>query len=407
MSTKSANTYIPLVQEPRRHHVLGSIFTPAPTVKTSFRLPSGTINLSTLPRQRWTAIKTRCADFVGANAGLLLIMLAQLFFSLMNLAVKVLDQLDTPVPALELIIVRMVRGAPASVRGRIIMKIPDPFLGPKDVRLLLVCRGVTGFFGLFGVYYSLQYLSLADTTVLTFLGPLFTAILGHLILKESYSTKEALAGLCSLFGVVLIARPPFLFGDPSSMMIADSDDSAAKTNASDRLRAVGVHLFGVLLASGAMISIRAIGKRAHAMHCMTFFSLWSVIVAASAMVFLKVPVVYPTHWSWAAMLLMIGIFGFAAQTCLTMGLQRETAARGTMGVYVQVIFAGVLERIFFKTVPSLLSMTGAAIIIASAIFVVLTKQKQSLGDVSVELGESAVEEGLLQHAESRDDLVKP
>lgn len=36
------------------------------------------------------------------------------------------------------------------------------------------------------------------------------------------------------------------------------------------------------------------------------------------------------------MLLMIGIFGFMAQVLLTMGLQRETAGRGTMAVYVQV-----------------------------------------------------------------------
>jgi hypothetical protein len=38
------------------------------------------------------------------------------------------------------------------------------------------------------------------------------------------------------------------------------------------------------------------------------------------------------------MLIMIGIFGFFAQILLTMGLQRETAGRGTMAVYTQVRF---------------------------------------------------------------------
>ena len=66
-------------------------------------------------------------------------------------------------------------------------KIPDPFLGPKGVRMLLLTRGFSGlvlrhilsnianitiparsFFGLFGIYYSLQYLSLSDATVLTY-----------------------------------------------------------------------------------------------------------------------------------------------------------------------------------------------------------------------------------------------
>ncbi|KAF9221129.1 hypothetical protein BS17DRAFT_785961 [Gyrodon lividus] len=37
-----------------------------------------------------------------------------------------------------------------------------------------------------------------------------------------------------------------------------------------------------------------------------------------------------------------------------------------MGVYTQVIFAGILKRIFFKVVPSLLSPIGTVIIITSA-----------------------------------------
>ena len=38
-------------------------------------------------------------------------------------------------------------------------KIPDPFFGPPPVRGLLFARGITGFFGLFAVYYSLGYMT--------------------------------------------------------------------------------------------------------------------------------------------------------------------------------------------------------------------------------------------------------
>jgi drug/metabolite transporter (DMT)-like permease len=83
--------------------------------------------------------------------------------------------------------------------------------------------------GLGGLYLSLRYLSVADATVLTFLTPLATAVAGCLLLKEGYSFTQAIAGgksyaltslvygyleaslVCSLLGVVLIARPPFLF----------------------------------------------------------------------------------------------------------------------------------------------------------------------------------------------------
>ena len=97
---------------------------------------------------------------------------------------------------------------------RFTQKIPDPILGPKKVRLLLLLRGVAGsaisdplntlqswlidrfcrFFGLFGIYYSLQYLSMSDATVLTFLSPMCTAMAGAFFLGENFTCREALAG---------------------------------------------------------------------------------------------------------------------------------------------------------------------------------------------------------------------
>jgi drug/metabolite transporter (DMT)-like permease len=95
---------------------------------------------------------------------------------------------------------------------RIVAGVPNPIIGPRGVRKLLVIRGVTGcvnlhtlpsflviisssrFFGLCGLYLSLQYLSVADATVLTFLTPLSTAVAGCLLLKEGYSVTQAVAG---------------------------------------------------------------------------------------------------------------------------------------------------------------------------------------------------------------------
>lgn len=74
------------------------------------------------------------------------------------------------------------------------------------------------------------------------------------------------------------------------------------------------------------------------------------------MLVMRIPVVIPTKAEWVILLLAIGFIGFVAQvrwgspalcphrridTCcaqflLTAGLQRETAGRGTMAIYVQV-----------------------------------------------------------------------
>ncbi|KAG1748173.1 hypothetical protein EDB19DRAFT_1905225 [Suillus lakei] len=313
--------------------------------------------------------------FVASNAGMLYIISSQFFFASMDISVKMLNSLEPPVHAFEVIIVRM--GITLICCVMVVMGMSDPIIGPRGVRKLLIIRGITGFFGICGLYLSLQYLSVADATVLTFLAPLTTAVAGCVLLKEAYSVTQAIAGkaslVFSLIGVVLIARPPFLF---NSMPAAIPDGYyLPETTPAQRLLAVGASMIGVVGATGAYTSIRAIGKRAHPMHVMTFFSLWCTIMSSLGMVVFNIPVVYPRSWKWALLLLMVGVFGFVAQTLLTLGLQRETASRGSTGVYIQILFAVVLERLIFGVAPSLLSVLGAAIIMSSALYVVLTKRE--------------------------------
>ncbi|KAI9059468.1 DUF6-domain-containing protein [Trametes sanguinea] len=342
---------------------------------------------------------------------MLLVAASQLFFSLMNVWVKKLNSLDPPVPAFELIWVRMSITWICCITYMFIVKVPDPILGPKGVRLLLAARGFFGFFGLFGVYYSLQYLSLSDATVLTFLAPMCTAITGAVLLHEPFSWREALAGLASLLGVVLIARPEFLFGKQHQVVppidighvvegVHNEVGDILTVTPAQRVGAVGVALLGVLGATGAYTSIRAVGKRAHPLHNLVSFSSQCVIVATLAMIIMRTPVVVPMRWDWLLMLLLIGLFGFVAQVLLTMGLQRETAGRGTMAVYVQIIFATIFERVFFHTSPSFLSVVGTLIILTSAIYVALTKARSTQDrhgrtESATANDDPSVEEGLL------------
>ena len=56
---------------------------------------------------------------------------------------------------------------------------------------------------------------------------------------------------------------------------------------------------------------------------------------------------------------------------LTMGLQRETASRGTLAMYSRIIFATMFERILFHTLPSYLSVIGTLMIVVSALYIVV------------------------------------
>ncbi|KAJ7334800.1 hypothetical protein DFH08DRAFT_879438 [Mycena albidolilacea] len=391
MPSESRHPYIALTPN-HADFSLQPLTGPAAESSTSFTtfLPDA----PDVPNVWWQSVLRSVRGFLSLNAGLLLVTGACAGLSLVNVAVKTLQNLDEPVSTLELILVRMGITYICSVAYMLIQRVPHPFIGPEGVRVLLVFRGITGFVGLDGTYFALQYLSLSDVTVLSFLVPMCTAISGSFFLKETFTKREALAGVCSLFGVVLIARPHFLFGSP---------DGSSTIEEKHRTFGIGIALSGVVGSTGAMTSIRAIGQRAHPMHLLASFSIQSVIAASVIMVILRQPFVFPTRLAWLGLLAVIGILGFGSQILLTMGFQRETAGRASMALYTQIIFASILERIFFQTRPTVLSFIGALIIMSSAIYVALTKKSPvdpGKPDGTNQLDEIYLEEGVLQSSKA-------
>ncbi|KAI0274067.1 hypothetical protein BGY98DRAFT_1099244 [Russula aff. rugulosa BPL654] len=316
--------------------------------------------------ERRHSARSSFSAFLDKNAGLCLIASSQIFFSAMIICVKWLNNLDEPVPILELLWVGMTITYIGSVAYMLWRKIPDPLLGPKEVRGLLSFQ----FHWVAGLYLSLEHLSVSDATMLTFITPILLGFTGTIILKEPLSLREMLSGLCSFIGVILIARPQFLFGDLKG-------DPSEVVMPRERMQSVTMGLVGVLGTTTAYTLLRAIGKRAHTLHSLVFYSSSCVMGSTAGMIIFKISPVIPTHALWLAMLLLIGIFGLTSQTLLVMGFQRETASRGALAIYTSIVFAVVLEFIVFRTTPSALSIAGATVIISSATYTSLTKKPSS------------------------------
>ena len=84
-------------------------------------------------------------------------------------------------------------------------------------RPLLLLRGLLGYGALSCFLWAVVRLPLADTTVIHFTNPVFTALLAALFLGELLRGGEAILALLALSGVVIIARPEFLFGHTSGL----------------------------------------------------------------------------------------------------------------------------------------------------------------------------------------------
>jgi drug/metabolite transporter (DMT)-like permease len=277
--------------------------------------------------------KGLAASFIQRNMGMFLIATAQLFFATMNLCAKLLATADLPIHPLEIIFVRMAVTWLGSLAYLHINRIPGTPFGPKGVRLLLVARGLFGFFVLFGMYYSLQYLALSDATVLSFLSPILTGYFGRIFLNEVFLKMELYSGFMSFVGEILVAHPESLFGG----------SSISGATPLQRLSAVGASIMGAIGAAAAYITIRAIGSRAHPLISVSLFALYSSLVSGFGVVVLHQPFIRPQTLAGWGEWVVVGLSGFVGQFLLTSGLQIERAGRGVSMVYLQMFFAFVFE----------------------------------------------------------------
>jgi drug/metabolite transporter (DMT)-like permease len=73
-------------------------------------------------------------------------------------------------------------------------------------------RTVLGFVLVYLSITSLKYISVGDATAIFLSAPVFTSLLARLFLNERFTPLNAALTLLSVVGVVLVARPPILFG---------------------------------------------------------------------------------------------------------------------------------------------------------------------------------------------------
>lgn len=162
-------------------------------------------------RERWPP-RNHYISGVLQSEGILYSALAQFLYACIALFFKLINNADEEgLRADQAVLVRMTMTWLCCTLYLWVSGDPHPLLGPPPVRHLLILRGLAGFFGVYGTYFALQYLNLADATVIGFIQPIMTSILGAVFLGEVFVYKEAVAACVSLVGVVLIARPGFLF----------------------------------------------------------------------------------------------------------------------------------------------------------------------------------------------------
>ncbi|XP_015423957.1 PREDICTED: solute carrier family 35 member G1-like [Myotis davidii] len=231
------------------------------------------------------------------------------------------------------------------------------FLGPRDLRIFLILRGVLGSTGMILLYYAFHTTSLANATVVSFSCPVFTSLFACVFLKEKYSLWDVLFTAFAIAGVILSVRPPFLFGPNTAKVTGSYSDHLTGTFAS----------FGqAVCAALAFVILRKMGKAVD-----YFLTIWYFVVAG----LLECVIILFALGMWRLpncgmdtlfLLLLIGLFVLGGQVFLTKALQIEKAGLVALMKTVDVVFAFISQIIFLHNIPTWWTVGGALCVVASS-----------------------------------------
>lgn len=281
--------------------------------------------------------------------GLFYAFLSTVFFSTITLLVKTIQGIH----AIEISAIRcffqMLFVAPLLIYHK------TGFLGPRDKRKYLVLRGFIGSSAMILLFYAVQQMPLADATVIMFSNPVFTSLLAWVFLKERCTIWDCVFTLFTLTGVILIARPPILFGERVR---------GIESNYTNHIKGT-IAAFGAAIAAACtFVVLRKMGKSVHYYLSVWYYAVIGFIesvITVSVLGEWKLPSCGRDRW----LMVLIALLGIAGQTFLTKALQIEKAASVSLMRTVDVVLAFIFQFIFFNHPPTLWSLGGALCIVVS------------------------------------------
>ncbi len=203
-------------------------------------------------------------------------------------------------------------------------------------------RGLLGGLAMMSGFYAVAVLPLALATSLSFARPLFMVPLAILFLHEVVRARRWTATLVGFLGVVVAIRPTGTV-DP----------------------AVFLALFSALMVAASMIVTKFIADTEKPTTMMFY-------AGAFGTVFTLIPAVLVWQTPTLAQfgfLLSIGIVGSIANNCMIRALTAGEATLVGPIEYVRIIFAALFGFIVFAEVPTVWTIAGAVIIVASTVYI--------------------------------------
>ena len=274
---------------------------------------------------------------------------ASLFFSLMTVCVK---KIDEAIPIYELVFFRSIFSL--IITSLIIKKKKINPWGKN--KALLILRGLLGTTALMCIFYSIRNMPLSISTVIQYTYPIFISIFAALLFKEKINFKLISALFIGWFGILIILNP-------YQSKLYEIDNFS-----------IFIAFVGALTTSLAYIAVKKLSSREDIFIIIKYFPLISVITLLPIVCLNWItPQVNDLIW-----IIGIGIFTQAGQTFLTLGLKNLPASQASSINYLQVLFGSIWGIYIFGENITLNFVIGSLFVLLGTIISTSKMQKTDL-----------------------------
>ena len=279
------------------------------------------------------------------HLGAIYMILSVLFFSFMDILIKVTDEYDVG----QIMFFRALFGL-----------IPIFFLIPKNrIKNFYKTKNIKlhffrSFFGaiaMAAIFIGLRNLQLAEVTALAFSGPLWVVLFSMFFLSEKIRLKRWIAVGLGFIGVIIISKPGF-----------------------DNLNFYYIYpiIFCIGFA-GVSILIRKLTLAGEPVWLIAFY--FSLVSGLGGLLTIplglwKIPNTYDF-----ILLILIGLLGGIANLLLTQSYKLAEVTLTTPLKYLSLVIAIIFGFYFFEEIPSIHTLSGAAFIVVSSAIIFIRENQ--------------------------------
>jgi drug/metabolite transporter (DMT)-like permease len=201
-------------------------------------------------------------------------------------------------------------------------------------------------------FFSIGFIPIGKAASINMIGPLLVAMLAWPMLRERTNTGRVAAVLVGFLGVLIIIRPGSEVFHPAALVI----------------------VFSALMNGFYQIFTREIADTEAA----ETSAIYSSVVGAFGM-FLILPFVWttPTSFLHVALFCSLGVLGAISHYFVALALGYAPANIVTPFTYMQMLGSVLVGYIMFGDFPDALTWVGAAVVIASGLYVGWTQTRRS------------------------------